>query len=476
MDNSLMPDLEHGSHVSGDSTPRSRSVPAIDSGSSLADGTPPAGEQRKKKPRNRKPKAKVAIDAGSGSAPNPVNTHQNKREKVPPKFLELKKLASQYKPLTVNGIAVSSIRMSLADYLRKASQSSDPMYLTLILKPSDPDFAYDLDVLKLSLNIPGNYPFQGSKPEIVILNDDIPRGFTLNIEAGFKLIAAKAAGNKLEKVMSKKKKKNTKAPESEPGDKTIDIEMVKGNDLASMIMTLDKYLETFLAQEKRETIKIVRRKPTIPKDVTPVPVPAVSMGPSSQQKRRAEELSHIPQEVLERRAKEIDLFCQRFKDSKPNLYKDTSQNTILSLDLQFTEADFIVEIEGLQEFQIKNLPIRLYVPQEYLWNKKKCLRIEVALSNPDVLRMINTIQDKNLKLVFGKMMTNLGTNFQIVAMEFCKDNAGEGDESQNLFHSITSQLNFFISNVEKFLYEKSEFVKWNELRKQSNLEVLKLYG
>ncbi|KAI8989263.1 hypothetical protein BDB01DRAFT_531022 [Pilobolus umbonatus] len=50
------------------------------------------------------------------------------------------------------------------------------------IKPSDPDFPFELDVLQVQLNIPNQYP---ERPcSIKVLNADIPKGYAFNIEKG----------------------------------------------------------------------------------------------------------------------------------------------------------------------------------------------------------------------------------------------------------------------------------------------------
>jgi uncharacterized CHY-type Zn-finger protein len=93
--------------------------------------------------------------------------------------------------------------------------------LEIKMKPSDPDFPFEMDVLHFMLYIPAEYP--DAELRITVQNKDIPRGFALNIESGFDALA------------------------SNRGDATI----------LSLITSLDRNLENFLSQKKAETITFV---------------------------------------------------------------------------------------------------------------------------------------------------------------------------------------------------------------------------
>ncbi|EAA31008.1 hypothetical protein GE21DRAFT_8682 [Neurospora crassa] len=95
--------------------------------------------------------------------------------------------------------------------------------LLFSLKPSDPDFPYDLEKLECDLRIPGEYPRQPAR--LLVRNKDIPRGFAVNIERGW------------DRLVEERKGKGT-------------------TTLLSVLNALDRGLEGFLAEEKKETVKI----------------------------------------------------------------------------------------------------------------------------------------------------------------------------------------------------------------------------
>ncbi|KAK6207070.1 hypothetical protein LQW54_007498 [Pestalotiopsis sp. IQ-011] len=94
------------------------------------------------------------------------------------------------------------------------------------LKPSDPDFPFELDFLECEVQVPRHYPDEA--PLLRVKNKDIPRGFGLNIEAGWdKLVRDKQSAT-----------------------------------LLSQCNALDKNLEAFLSEQKSETVTLMTFKDT----------------------------------------------------------------------------------------------------------------------------------------------------------------------------------------------------------------------
>ena len=196
------------------------------------------------------------------------------QRKQPPKskLQQMQTFLQDFTPVTINGIPSSKIvlegqrkleessekketkpklRLSkkkrtsiLQQYIKRfiESKSDLPIYYSIRLRPSDPEFPFDLDELKLSLCIPPGYPQEKkAKPSIVVLNDNIPKGFAVNIERGFKRIVSIGMENTVDD----------------------DIQLVDGNHLLSYISTLSKYLELFLKINEQEvnSVRIVKTTP-----------------------------------------------------------------------------------------------------------------------------------------------------------------------------------------------------------------------
>jgi hypothetical protein len=107
---------------------------------------------------------------------------------------------------------------------RQTGQYAGAALLKFSLTPSDPDFPFEMTALECSLSVPASYPID--HPTLKVGNKDIPRGFALNVEAGFDGLV------------------------KEKQDATL-LELMKA---------LDKNLEIFLSAPKAETVKIVPNK------------------------------------------------------------------------------------------------------------------------------------------------------------------------------------------------------------------------
>ena len=110
-------------------------------------------------------------------------------------------------------------------YKPKVSEHDGSTVLAFSLKPSDPDFPYEIDELECILTVAPLYPAPGNAT-LRVKNKDIPRGFQINIERGFDAIAANAPNA----------------------------------TLLSLINRLDNQLESILSGQMAETIKIVPNK------------------------------------------------------------------------------------------------------------------------------------------------------------------------------------------------------------------------
>ena len=84
----------------------------------------------------------------------------------------------------------------------KEDESTEDVSLTFRMVPSDPDFPYDIESLACVLSVPKTYP-QSGKPALRILNQEMPRGFQLNVEQGFGDIAASAPNATLLGLMNR---------------------------------------------------------------------------------------------------------------------------------------------------------------------------------------------------------------------------------------------------------------------------------
>ncbi|CAO3645776.1 unnamed protein product [Cunninghamella blakesleeana] len=78
---------------------------------------------------------------------------------------------------------ISQLARRYASTYKIASDNSNGTSVRIAFTPTNPDFPYDLEQLKLQINIPKEYP--KSPVSIIVMNQDIPKGFAVNLERGF---------------------------------------------------------------------------------------------------------------------------------------------------------------------------------------------------------------------------------------------------------------------------------------------------
>ncbi len=110
---------------------------------------------------------------------------------------------------------------------KETSQNSNQTtLLKFSLAPSDPDFPFEMTVLECLLSVPTAYP--KDRPSLKVGNKDIPRGFAINVEAGFEAL----------------------------------VDDRPNATLLELMKALDQNLEAFLSAPKAETVKLVPNKDT----------------------------------------------------------------------------------------------------------------------------------------------------------------------------------------------------------------------
>ncbi|KAF8938636.1 hypothetical protein BGZ58_000449 [Dissophora ornata] len=100
--------------------------------------------------------------------PRPLQNVSQGQEAASARAFEISQVQSRYK---------SSFRSTNSS--RK--DSSDVYQLKIV--PSDPDFPYEIESLHIELIVPNDYP--ETPCGVQVLNKDIPKGFTTNLERGF---------------------------------------------------------------------------------------------------------------------------------------------------------------------------------------------------------------------------------------------------------------------------------------------------
>ncbi|KAI1632812.1 hypothetical protein F4809DRAFT_645087 [Biscogniauxia mediterranea] len=197
------------------------------------------------------------------------------------------------------------------------------------LKPSDPDFPFELDHLDCELQVPASYP---EKPAALrVKNKDIPRGFSVNIERGWERL----------------------------------VREHPGATLLGLTNALDKNLEIFLSERKAETVTLLSFKDTRHVDSQPTalgapqastPTPVKPAAPISTLAIR----SYIPEESFSdeqistakaRRAQEIRQLESRM--GRLPLYQKSADGIVYTLPLEpRRRSDLPPELKTIQSVQL----------------------------------------------------------------------------------------------------------------------------
>lgn len=359
------------------------------------------------------------------------------------RYLEIVKLTRKYIPITINGLAVEKIIQVQAENQQNVSKkvkaeivanhvlrllkrdSKQPLYMSFMIPPADPDFPFELETLKFNLTIPPDYPRSSKElPSIIVLNSEIPRGFSINIERGFKEIATVA---RLKKTVDS------------------DIELVDGRGLLSQVQTLNKYLEDFLKQEKRQTLKFVTFKPNTSaspnqpssKESTPVVVPPTPPPEAP--------VSHISPDTASLRSKYVDEMCTKLVQNVKLFHKSAKE----------IRYKLIVPVAG------KKVP--------FLWtfrNSTADVFISIPVEYPEVVPLLSIPTNFSTNLLVAKKALLEKENISLVeATQEAK--AFEKNFKMNMEFWLTDKIgmdlveiaNFVNNNIERLGKSPEEFAR-----------------
>lgn len=241
------------------------------------------------------------ISLGSGSGDS-QQRHDQQAVSQPP--------ASRIVPKPVPDSHAHDPRRYQIEQLRKrfspleSTTSDGSTSLVFKLKPSDPDFPFELAYLDCELRVPGAYPEE--RPVLLVRNRDIPRGFSINVERGWERLA----------------EERSKAT------------------LLSLTNALDKNLERFLSEQKVDTVKLVAfqgTKDTRHIDSATPAKPAVNEQPKPVSKPRpfAPEPSYSKEEVANaraRRAQEVRQLDARM--GKMHMFRRSADGVVYTLPIE----------------------------------------------------------------------------------------------------------------------------------------------
>ena len=154
---------------------------------------------------------------------NPLSHQQAAMDPSPPRIVP--KPIPETLKLDPRTYETSQIKRRFNPKVKPAQDGSTSYIFNII--PSDPDFPYELAQLECELKVPKKYP--NEKPALKVRNSDIPRGFGINIERGWDKLVEDRRG---------------------------------ATTLLALTKALDKNLETFLSEQKVDTVKLMSFKDT----------------------------------------------------------------------------------------------------------------------------------------------------------------------------------------------------------------------
>ncbi|KAK0708175.1 hypothetical protein B0H67DRAFT_603215 [Lasiosphaeris hirsuta] len=196
----------------------------------------------------------AAVSQSGGSSPRPGRqaVSEAPASRVVPKPVPERQIQD------ARGYQIGQLRRRFS--LKESNLENGDTSFQFDLVPSDPDFAFDLDRLQIDLRVPAAYPT--TPPKLIVKNSDIPRGFAINIEKGW------------DKLVKER----------------------RGATLLSLTNSLDKKLESFLSEQKVDTVKLTIFKDTRHIEAESSSKPPAAAAPKPQPP--AEERPRIPREYF----------------------------------------------------------------------------------------------------------------------------------------------------------------------------------
>ncbi|CAN6664529.1 hypothetical protein TRVA0_036S00320 [Trichomonascus vanleenenianus] len=318
----------------------------------------------RRRPRNRRPRNEnEPRNQGAGSSRQPnqdgAGEGSNQETNRPRRRPFPKPKPKNFDKLGARGVEINQIKRRFPNHI----ESDNGLIYKLQLKPSDPDFAFDLDTLQFNLIVPKDYP--KSVPYIQVTNEEIPKGYSANVEIGFAELAQEQLGK-----MS----------------------------LLNMINKLDHNLEDYLTREKRATIRIVRQKKVTRKaspeaasgdDTTPKPTGAMSFNPTK---------VFIPGYVKRQRLEQIDLLQHRMGGTMALFSHEPEIGSTYSLTVSKSSEMLPPELQ--EPFRIL-----LFIPADY--NMSPC-----TISIPTV----DNVEARNIENNFNHQAEVFRKNWSLSAL------------------------------------------------------------
>lgn len=379
------------------------------------------------------------------------------------RFAEIAKLVRRYIPITVNGLAVSSILHPkpqedanaafhapakkllkleklaiISAHIRRIADKNPelPLYLGFILVPSDPDFPFKLELLHFNLTIPAQYARSSTVlPSLLVLNTDIPRGYAVNIERMYSDITRLALGGSVDN------------PE---------LVLVNGKGLLSQIQTLDRNLESALKQEMRATVKFVSFKRTpAPPIPPPSPKPTPQRPENPVQKHVAPSPAPLLKEAQKARSASIERMCAKL-GAHVRLFHRSATEERYKVHVPVAST----HLPRLWTFENDAVDVLLSIPEDFPENNPT-VSIATNFSNNLMTAKRIKLEAQDLSLL-GLVEEARGAekNFRVDVSEYLKKQTFSTRSAPLFFVSL---INWVTNNLEWLLKPREEYVGWETL-------------
>lgn len=396
------------------------------------------------------------------------------------RFLETVKMVKHMFPITINGFAVAKIFEKALEAKKAQAQSpgqtpigaQDPadasdgkkkrvrlskkakedlickhikkiidrdpnqaIYLSFMMAPEDPEFPFDIESLNFNLAVPPDYGRNPKAlPSIIVLNSEIPRGFSINVEKGFAHIASLARTSLV-------------------SDDRISL---VGRGLLGQVQTLNKHLELFLSQEKRQTMKFVSFK----SDRSQSPAP-----------------EHRPHGGTQKPSQPQTLFAAA--NAKPIHASSESQS-----QRNFQTEELCHKLAGAvklfnrtaAELRYKvNVPIHSPRGLPLLWTLSDSidLFLVVPAAYPEVKPRVSTASNFSNNLMVAKKKSLENESLVDVVQEYKRAEANFAANATlciNDSASLLQLLNNISNNLGALTMDKPAFAKWSQMMKELKVD------
>ncbi|VVT53461.1 uncharacterized protein SAPINGB_P003585 [Magnusiomyces paraingens] len=319
----------------------SQSLASASQGESSQEPSQQSHNKQRRRHRTRKPKNPEQMNNISNDETRSLpESSRNNQTRVTQRFNRADPSRVVQKPQRKNP-KNHSPRSNELEQLKKGfpniiEDELDSSKFSMVLRPSDPDFPFDISNLEFDLFVPISYP--RDPPLITVTNSDIPKGFSVNVDLGFRDMARSSLGKKT---------------------------------LLDLINELDKKLEFFLKQEKRQTIKIVKYKSkpgsaSSKASSIQEPEKEVSESYSAAPETFVKKTIIVPPEIKQARSTQVAQLIHRLGPDVISMMSTDERESIYNIILQPSHAPDPELFSSLLPHEFSNtFNFMLQVPQAY---------------------------------------------------------------------------------------------------------------